>query len=74
LNQYLGAGPRICIGAAFATLEATVMLATFVRAARFGVAPDFRPQPSGQLFTVPEKRNVDARGLAPLSACYVCNL
>jgi cytochrome P450 len=69
LNQYLGAGPRICIGAAFATLEATVMLATFVRAAR-----DFRPQPSGQLFTVPEKRNVDARGLAPLSACYVCNL
>ncbi len=49
-----GAGPRICIGAAFATLEATIMLATFVRAAHFEVAPDFRPQPSGQLFLFPK--------------------
>jgi len=45
-----GAGPRICIGAAFAMIEATVMLAEFVRAARFAVAPDFEPQPSAQMF------------------------
>jgi cytochrome P450 len=37
--QYMpfGAGPRVCIGASFATLEATIMLASFVRAARFEV-------------------------------------
>jgi cytochrome P450 len=49
-----GAGPRICIGAAFATLEATIMLATFVRAARFEVARGFCPLPSGQLFLFPK--------------------
>jgi cytochrome P450 len=30
-----GAGPRICIGMAFALIEATVMLATMIRAVRF---------------------------------------
>lgn len=30
-----GAGPRICIGMAFAMIEATVMLATMIRAMRF---------------------------------------
>jgi cytochrome P450 len=49
-----GAGPRICIGAAFAMLEATIMLATFVRAARFTVEPGFTPQPSGQMFLLPK--------------------
>ncbi len=49
-----GAGPRICIGAAFAMIEATIMLATFVRAARFEVPPGYRPQPSGQLFLFPK--------------------
>jgi cytochrome P450 len=34
-----GAGPRICIGAAFAMLELTVILATWVRAADFNLAP-----------------------------------
>jgi cytochrome P450 len=50
-----GAGPRICIGAAFATIQATIMLATFVRAARFEVSPDFDPQPSAGMFLVPKK-------------------
>jgi cytochrome P450 len=49
-----GAGPRICIGAAFAMLEATIMLATFVRAARFAVGADFDPQPSGRMFLLPK--------------------
>ena len=48
-----GAGPRICIGAAFAMIEATIMLATFVRAARFEVAPGFDPRPSAQMFLLP---------------------
>jgi cytochrome P450 len=49
-----GAGPRICIGAAFATIEATIMLATFVRAARFETEPGFDPEPSGQMFLLPK--------------------
>ena len=48
-----GAGPRICIGAAFAMIEATIMVATFVRAARFEIGPDFDPQPSGRMFLLP---------------------
>jgi len=49
-----GAGPRICIGAAFAMIEATIMLATFVRAAHFETAPDFRPQPTARMFLFPK--------------------
>jgi cytochrome P450 len=49
-----GAGPRICIGAAFAVIEATIMLATFVRAARFEVSPNFDPKPSARMFLLPE--------------------
>src|SRR5581483_6949611 len=49
-----GVGPRICIGAAFAMLELTIMLATFVRAARFEIEPGFDPRPSGRMFLVPE--------------------
>jgi cytochrome P450 len=48
-----GAGARICLGAAFAMMEATIMLATFVRAARFQVEPGFDPQPVGRMFLVP---------------------
>jgi len=50
--QYLpfGVGPRICIGAAFALIEAKVMLATFIRAADFELLPGFSPRPTGQMF------------------------
>jgi cytochrome P450 len=50
----IGTGPRICIGAAFAMIEATIMLATFVRAGHFEVSPDFDPQPSARMFLLPE--------------------
>lgn len=40
-----GAGPRICIGASFAMIEATAMLATFVRAAHFEVPAGHVPTP-----------------------------
>jgi cytochrome P450 len=36
-------------------LELTIMLATFVRAARFEIARDFDPRPSGQMFLLPER-------------------
>lgn len=45
-----GAGPRICIGAAFSVIEAKIMLATFVRAAEFELEAGFSPQPTGQMF------------------------
>lgn len=45
-----GAGPRICIGAAFAMIEAKIMLATFVRAAEFELLPGYSPKPTGQMF------------------------
>jgi cytochrome P450 len=45
--QYMpfGAGPRICIGNAFAMLEATAMLATFVQHARFAAVGGLEPSP-----------------------------
>jgi cytochrome P450 len=48
-----GAGPRICIGASFATIEATIMLATFVRAARFALVDGADVSPVGRMFLVP---------------------
>lgn len=49
-----GAGPRICIGAAFALIEATVMLATFLRAARFESPPGQQPVPVSRVVLVPK--------------------
>jgi cytochrome P450 len=40
-----GAGPRICIGASFAMIEATVALAVLVRAFRFTAVIGHRPHP-----------------------------
>ena len=48
-----GAGPRICLGAAFSVMEATIMLATFVRAAHFELDAACAPQPVGRMFLVP---------------------
>lgn len=46
-TQYMpfGGGPRVCIGASFALIEATALLATFVRAARFGWDGRHLPEP-----------------------------
>jgi hypothetical protein len=35
-------------------IELTIMLATFVRAARFEIDPGFDPSPSGRMFLLPE--------------------
>jgi cytochrome P450 len=45
--QYMpfGAGPRICVGASFAMIEATAMLATLVRANKFQVPDGYEPTP-----------------------------
>jgi len=40
-----GAGPRVCIGASFAMIEATVVLAILVHAFRFNTVTGHRPHP-----------------------------
>jgi cytochrome P450 len=54
--QYLpfGAGPRICIGTAFAMIEATAMLATMLQAARFENAYDHDPTPIARVTLHPK--------------------
>ena len=54
-TQYMpfGAGPRICIGQAFAMVEATVLLATFVRAARFTWVDHYEPEPISRITLTP---------------------
>ena len=53
--QYLpfGAGPRICIGMAFAMLEATAMLATLLQKARFAPVPGREPHPVARVTLLP---------------------
>jgi cytochrome P450 len=53
--QYLpfGAGPRICIGMAFAMMEATAMLATLVQQARFEPLPGHAPRPVARVTLLP---------------------
>ena len=50
-NAYLpfGMGPRVCIGAAFALQEATLILATLAGAFRFEPVPGHVPEPVGRL-------------------------
>jgi len=53
--QYLpfGAGPRICIGMAFAMIEATAILATLLQQARFSPAPGPEPYPLARVTLLP---------------------
>ena len=54
--QYMpfGFGPRICIGMAFAMMEATVLLATFVRAMRFDWDGRLAPEPISRVTLRPK--------------------
>ncbi len=49
-----GAGPRICIGAAFATIEAVVVLASLMRALRFEPIPGKVPMPHASITLRPK--------------------
>jgi cytochrome P450 len=53
--QYMpfGAGPRICIGMAFALMEATAMLATLLQHARFAPVAGHEPFPIARVTLVP---------------------
>ena len=54
-HQYMpfGAGPRICIGMAFAMMEATAMLATMLQHARFAPVEGHEPVPIARVTLVP---------------------
>jgi cytochrome P450 len=49
-----GAGPRVCIGASFAMIEATAMLATLVRSSRFKVPSAYEPIPISRVTLRPK--------------------
>jgi cytochrome P450 len=49
-----GAGPRTCVGANFAMMEATVVLASLLQAFRLRVLPGYKPRPVARLALRPE--------------------
>lgn len=55
-HQYLpfGAGPRVCVAARFAIVEALVVLAHWLVARRFATTPGQRPVPVGRVTLRPE--------------------
>ena len=55
-TQYMpfGAGPRICIGQAFALVEATVLLATFIRTIEFHWDGKHKPEPISRVTLTPK--------------------
>jgi len=58
INRYqympFGAGPRICIGASFAMMEATAILATLLRRARFEWVRGHAPEPISRVTLRPK--------------------
>ena len=55
-HQYLpfGAGPRVCVAARFAVVEALIVLAHWLAARRFATTPSQRPVPVGRVTLRPE--------------------
>lgn len=49
-----GAGPRICIGMAFAMAEAVLILATLARRFRFNLAPGAKVEPVAKITLRPQ--------------------
>jgi cytochrome P450 len=49
-----GGGPRICIGASFAMIEAAAILATLIRAFRFHPVPGHKPKPVARVTLRPQ--------------------
>lgn len=50
-----GLGPRICIGAGFATQESIMILASLVKNFEFKTDPDYTPEPVGRVTIRPKK-------------------
>jgi len=49
-----GAGPRTCVGASFAMIEATAVLATLIRGARFRLKASHLPTPISRVSLAPK--------------------
>ncbi len=49
-----GGGARVCIGASFAVLEMTTIIASLVRAFRFRPVPGLRPRPKAEITLRPD--------------------